>query len=145
MCAHRGAPLLLLLLLLLRASAPASASVSAAPALNAAEQLLADFESGPDLETAFPLDIEVTVDGAPRPLGVARGGSLREAVRAVCARHDVDCAEAGPLILRALSLNPTERELKSVTDDLLRGQSRMSFLVFCQCVVRARCAAAGSD
>ena len=63
MCAHRGAPLLLLLLLLLRASAPASASVSAAPALNAAEQLLADFESGPDLETAFPLDIEVTAEG----------------------------------------------------------------------------------
>lgn len=61
------------------------------------------------------------------------------------AGDDVVASSELPLILRALSLNPTERELKSVTDDLLRGQSRMSFLVFCQCVVRARCAAAGSD
>jgi hypothetical protein len=131
------APLLLLLLLLLRASAPASASASAAPALNAAEQLLADFESGPDLETAFPLDIEVTVDGAPRPLGVARGGSLREAVRAFCARHDVDCAEAGPLILRALL---EEADAQSLARE--QEAQRLQQLLLLDAVERAKVAGA---
>ena len=48
---------------------------------------------------------------------------------------DVVPATELPTMLRALSLNPTEKELKAVTDELIRGQSRLSFILFCQCVV----------
>jgi Ca2+-binding EF-hand superfamily protein len=35
-------------------------------------------------------------------------------------------------MLHSLSLNPTERELKSASDELLRGGTRLSFVVFCR-------------
>jgi len=65
--------------------------------------------------------------------------TFREAFSRFDAAND-DVVPASELLamLHSLSLNPTERELKAVTDDLLRGQSRVSFVVFCQCVTRRR-------
>ena len=65
--------------------------------------------------------------------------TFREAFSRFDAAND-DVVPASELLamLHSLSLNPTERELKSVTDDLLRGQTRVSFVVFCQCVCKRR-------
>lgn len=41
-----------------------------------------------------------------------------------------------PLALRSLSLNPTERELRALSDELVRGASRVSFVLFCQIAAR---------
>lgn len=48
------------------------------------------------------------------------------------ANDDVVPSSELPAMLHSLSLNPTERELKSAADDLLRGQSRLTFVVFCR-------------
>ena len=45
-----------------------------------------------------------------------------------------------PLALRSLSLNPTERELRALSDELVRGASRVSFVLFCQIAARLHAA-----
>jgi Ca2+-binding EF-hand superfamily protein len=45
-----------------------------------------------------------------------------------------------PLALRALSLNPTDRELKALSDELVRGSSAIPFVLFCQIAARLHAA-----
>jgi Ca2+-binding EF-hand superfamily protein len=40
------------------------------------------------------------------------------------------------LALRSLSLNPTERELKALSDELVRGSMNIPFVLFCQIAAR---------
>ena len=48
------------------------------------------------------------------------------------ANDDVVAATELLTMLHSLALNPTERELKSASDDLLRGGTRLTFVVFCR-------------
>ncbi len=41
-----------------------------------------------------------------------------------------------PLALRALSLNPSERELKALLGELVRGSAAIPFVLFCQIAAR---------
>jgi Ca2+-binding EF-hand superfamily protein len=45
-----------------------------------------------------------------------------------------------PLALRALSLNPTDRELRALSDELVRGSSAIPFVLFCQIAARLHAA-----
>ena len=41
-----------------------------------------------------------------------------------------------PLALRSLSLNPSDRELRALHDELVRGSSAIPFVLFCQIAAR---------
>ena len=84
-------------------------------------------------------------DGALPPEVAALSSALLRTFRSAFATFDASgegtiFTPDLPLALRALSLHPSDRELRQLSDELVRGASAIPFVLFCQIAARLHAA-----